>query len=447
MFIAWLILPWILTAHEIGQFALLSFLIELLTRLTVLGTESAVLRFYVYQNKREQALAAAVLLLAAGGILSALALTLTWNFVPALLVSLAPVYHELAVLVLLVAVVSAVANTALTHHIASQEAGQFGLLSTMRSLLIATGYLLGAWMGYGLRALLISQLVAGLAVITYFCFTRPLRTRFVKPESSTVYELFAYGAPMLVYGLFALISDYSSRLILESRVTLVTIGIFQFYYQIVTQINGVWSSFNRAWTPYVFKQLDSEPAVAYSRITLFSFSGTICCAAGMIAAMLLGLTGFWSVTLPPLYNAHIDLFYLMLLGPLFCSVYTAIYPALYFDKNTVKISIIQTIMSLMTIAITLFLTIRYKSEGAALSWVLGSFITPLLYMSCFPSIRPRLMDSLMILLCWGIAGGVMVLALLELHSILIAIAALLLGAAGAANYGRRALPLKLSFVR
>ncbi len=442
MFLAWLLLPWKLSTEEIGQFALLSFVIELLTRLTVMGTDAALLRFYVDPARRPHVLAAAVGWLAVGGILAAITLVLTWNFVPAVLSGLSPVYHQLAWLVLSVALVSALANTALVHYVASNEAGGFGRLNTARSLLLAGGYVLGAWSGLGLRGLLLSQLVAALAVILFFWFSRPFRDKPFRPERAALRELFTYGSPMLVYGLFALVSDYSGRLALERHVTLGTMGIFQFYYAIATQINGVWSSVNRAWTPHIFKHLAAEPVVAYARITRFSLWGTLGCAAGIISIMLLGLAGLWSVTIPAVYIARIDLFYLLLLGPLFCSIYTSIYPAFYFEKNTLKISLIQSMISLLTILLTFYLTIRFKSEGAALSWVLCIFLTPFVYVSCFPRLRSRLGASTVVLLFWGGAGALMVFALLELHSTPWAIAALLLGAAGTAAFGRHTLAMK-----
>jgi len=437
MFTAWLLLPWKLTAEEIGQFALLSFVIELLTRLTVMGTDSALLRFYVDQNRRPKVLAAVLVLLAVGGTLAILVLALTWNIVPAVLGGLALVYHQFAVLGLLVAIVAAVANTTLAHYIASHEAGRFGWLNTLRSLLLAAGYVLGAWSGCGIYGLLVSQLVSGSTVIACFCFSRPWQAQSFQPKRENIYALFAYGSPMLAYGIFATISDYSSRLVLESRVTLATIGVFQFYYQIVTQINGVWSSINRAWTPHVFKHLDAEPAQAFLQITQFSLWGTLSCAAGIMVVMLLSLAGLWSAIIPSIYAARIDLFFLLLLGPLFCAIYTAIFPVFYFEKDTIRISLTQSLMSLLTIGLTLFFTIRFKSEGAVLSWVLSSFLTPFLYVSCFPKIRARLKDSLLILLFWGVAASAMIFALLRLHSTLLAIAALLAGAAGVGILGRR----------
>lgn len=442
MLLAWLYLPWTLSVEEIGQFALLSFIIELFSRLTAMGMDSALLRFYVDASRRSRVFASAVGWLAVGGSLATFALVLTWNIVPNVFGGLSPVYHQLAWLVLAVALTSALSNAVLVHYVASNDSGRFGWLNTLRSLLLAGGYVLGASSGLGLSGLLLSQLASSLGVILFFWFSRPFPLQPLRPESKAMRELVVYGSPMLFYSLFALISDYSGRLALESQVALSAMGVFQFYYQITTQVNGVWNSINRAWTPFVFQRMESDQPAAYAIITRFSLWGTLVCAAGIIVIMLLNLAGAWSLLIPPDYLAHIELFYLLLLGPLYCCIYTAIYPAFYFSKNTLKISFTQSVMSLLTIFLTIFFTIRYQSEGAALSWPLGIFLTPIIYISLFPALRARLAPSLTILLIWGATGGMMAFALLQWHSTLWAAMALLLGIAGVVFFGGWALAIK-----
>jgi O-antigen/teichoic acid export membrane protein len=445
MFLAWLILPWKLSAEVIGQFALISFLIDLFTKVTVMGMDSALLRFYVDPSQRPRVLTAACGWLGIGGGLATITLALTWNLVPSVLSGLGPIYHDLAWLVLAVALVSAMANIVLAHYVASAKARQFGQLNTLRCLLLAGGYILCTWSGLGLRGLLISQFVASLAIVLFFWLSRSSRSVDAKPLSldrACLGELYTYGAPMLFYGLFALVSDYSGRLALERQVTLGSMGVFQFYYQIATQVNGIWASLNRAWTPHMFQFLEANRPAACARITRFSFFGTLACAAGLIALMLLGHYGLWHAIIPPAYIERIDLFYLLLLGPLYCCIYTAIYPAFYFEKNTLKIALIQSMISLLTIFLTFYFTIRFKSNGAALSWVLGIFITPFIYVSFFPRIRPQLGPSTAILLWWGGMGGLMSFALLSMHSTPWAGAALLLGMAGTVMLGRGALAAK-----
>ena len=436
MLLAWLYLPWKLTVEEVGQFALLSFVIDLLSRLVAMGMDSALPRFYVDANRRARVFASAGCWLGVGSLLATAAIWFTWNIVPAVFNGLEPVYHHVAFLVLGVAIAVTLANTILVHYIASHKAGRFGQLNALRSLILAGGYMLGASAGLGLIGLLFSQLIASLAVLVIFWLSRPFDDRPVCPEKSTMRELLIYSFPMLFYGLFSLVSEYSGRLALESQVSLGAMGIFQFYNQIANQINGVWTSINRAWTPYVFQRMEADLPAAFARITRFSLWGTLACAAGIMLMMLLNFVGLGSLLVPPAYLARIDLFYLLLLGPLFCSIYTAIYPVFYFDKNTLKISLVQSLICLLTICLTFAFTVRFKSEGAALSWPLGIFLTPIIYVLLFPSLRVRLAPNLAILLIWGAAGTLMAFALLYLHSTPWAIATLVLGATGTVFLGR-----------
>ena len=436
MLLAWLYLPWKLTVEEVGQFALLSFVIDLLSRISAMGMDSALLRFYVDASRRARVFASAGSCLGVGSIVAAAAIWLTWNIVPAVFDGLVPVYHHVAFLVLGVALAVTMANTVLVHYIASHEASRFGRLNTIRCLILAGGYMLGASIGLGLIGLLFSQLIASLAVLVFFWLARPFNDQPFRPDKSTMRELLIYSFPMLFYGLFSVVSDYSGRLALESQVSLGAMGIFQFYNQIANQINGFWTSINRAWTPHVFQQLEADQSAADASITRFSLWGTLACAAGIMLMMMLNLVGFGSLLIPPAYLARIDLFYLLLLGPLFCCIYTAIYPVFYFDKSTLKISLIQSMICMFTTCLTFAFTVSFKSEGAALSWPLGIFLTPIVYILFFPALRVRLAPNLAILLIWGAAGTMMAYALLSHHSTPWAIAALLLGATGTAFLGR-----------
>lgn len=436
MLAAWLYLPWKLTAEEVGQFALLSFVIDLLSRLAAMGMDSAILRFYVDASCRARVFVSACCWLGVGSLLAAIATGLTWNIIPVVLNGLKPVYHQLAVLVLGVAIAVSLANFVLIHYIASHKAVRFGQLNAIRSLILAGGYVLAASVGLGIIGILFSQLIASIAVLVIFWLSRPFSGWPTGPEKSTMRELLIYGFPMLFYGFFSLASEYSGRLALANQVSLGSMGIFQFYNQIANQINGVWTSINRAWTPHIFLQLEVDRLAAHASITQFSMWGTLACAIGIMLVMLLNFFGLGSLLVPPAYFAYIELFYLLLLGPLFCCIYTAIYPVFYFGKKTLKVSIVQSLICLLTVCLTFALTVRFKSEGAALSLPLGIFLTPIIYILFFPAPRVRLMPSLAILLIWGGASVLMVIALLCLDSILWAVAILVLGSTGTVLLGR-----------
>lgn len=427
MLLAWLYLPWQLTAEEVGQFALLAFLLELFSRVASLGMDSALLRFYVEVGARPRIFASALACLGAGAGLSLLAVAASWTVVPAVFASLEPVYHRLALLLWAAAVANAVANTILVHHIASNEAGLFGRLNAVRSVMVAGCYVAAATAGLGLAGLLAGQLVAAAVVVAAFYRAQPFAGQTIQPSRPLMRQLVTYSLPMLFYAVFSVVGEYAGRLTLENQVAIATMGVFQFFNQIAMQVNGAWTSINRAWTPHIFQKMDANPTAAFGEITRLSLWGTTVCAAGVVAVMLLERAGLWRHLVPGGYLAQVDLFYVLLLGPLFCCIYTAIYPAFYYAKNTVKISLIQCLVAVVTILLTMALTIKFEAAGAAISWPLGIFLTPLIYAAHFPALRHHIKSSLRILAVWGIAAALMTIALHYYHSTLGAVTALLLG--------------------
>src|SRR5258706_1190651 len=85
MLAAWLCLPWYLTVGELGQFALISFGTELLTRVILMGTDAGIVRFYADDVRRGEVLRTAHVWLAVGGAIAALLVWLTRRLVPALI--------------------------------------------------------------------------------------------------------------------------------------------------------------------------------------------------------------------------------------------------------------------------------------------------------------------------------------------------------------------------
>lgn len=424
MFLVWLILPWRLNPVEMGQFALISFVIELLGKVALMGMDAALLRFYVDPAERPRVLGSALAWSLVGASVAVGAFAFAWNFAPTLFATLDGRSWEFGILLLGAALGSAAANLALAHHVASGGAGAFGRLATLRSLLLGAGYLSAVWLGGGVRGLVLSQLAASVIIVAVFARQLPAELRPAGFARDNWRSLGRYGLPMLGYGLFAILSDYSGRLALQSATTLATIGVFQFYYQIATQINGVWASVNRAWTPHVFERLEHDPPQAFRHIARFSFWGTLLCAAGLAVLLLAGRAGAWHHLIAPAYLPEIDVFYVLMLGPLYCSIYTALYPAFYFHKDTVRISLVQSAISVLTIVLTFFLAARFGAAGAAIGWVLGIFLTPPIYVLMFPQLSINLRPSLITLLAWGAVGSLVSLATLRLHSEMIALACL-----------------------
>lgn len=429
LLLAWLILPWKLSAEEVGQFALISFVIDLATRLILMGMDSAILRFYVEKERRREWLRAACMWLGIGCVIASGVFWLTRDLVPEFIKGLASIYADLLWLALGAAAATAFATIVFSHYVAGGEAPQYGKLTILRSGLLGGGYVAAAWLGLGVAGLVGAQLVTSLVIAAAF-FGAKAKHAPQKLSPQAMREMAGYGMPMVVYAVFSLLSDYTGRLFLDRQVTIGDLGVFQFYYQIANQVNGIWASLNRAWTPHVFQLLNTSRVSAFGEIFRATTISTSVYALGLAGFMLAGVSGLWGIVVPPAFHARIDLFYLLLLGPLYCCVYTAIYPVFYFNKNTVRISIVQSVVSAITIVMTIGFTTRWKADGAALGWVLGLFIAPFLYLAGFPKLVAELKPVAGLLAVWGAAGALVAAALRVMHSPALAMVALLATAIG-----------------
>lgn len=423
--LTWIMLPWWLSAEAIGQFALISFGVDLVSRLILMGTDSAILRFYVEKERRQDILRASYRWLMIGSLVATGVLWMTRDLVPAIIQGLSATYSDLMWLMLAAAVATALATTVFSHYVAIGDAAQYGKLTVLRSALFGTGSLAAALLGLGVAGLIGAQIVAALIVAA--CFYRAGWAAAVhgRAAGGTMREVAGYGVPMTVYAAFSLLSDYSGRLLLDRQVTLSELGVFQFYYLIASQVNGVWTSLNRAWTPYMFQLLGSNRSRALRQMLDSIAVLTSLYAVGVVATMLVGAAGFWELILPAAFAGRADLLYVLLLGPLYCCIYTAIYPAYYYQKDTKRISAVQSLISVTAMLMTVVLTVKLKADGAALGWVLSIFIAPITYLICFPGLFRELKPVTAIVAIWGVGGALVALSLLRLHSTPFAIMILL----------------------
>ena len=86
------------------------------------------------------------------------------------------------------------------------------------------------------------------------------------------------------------------------------------------------------------------------------------------------------------YLDNIDIFYILLLGPLFGGFSVITYPLIYYFKRTKRIFVVSTFISIANLLITLFMVRGYMQMGAAISFLAISMITLFVYIVAFYSI-------------------------------------------------------------
>lgn len=229
-------------------------------------------------------------------------LWLTRDIVPWLIEGLSSIYGQIMWLMFATAAAMAAATTIFAHHVARGDAPQFGRLTVLRSALIGGGFVTAAWLGLGVPGLLGAQLLAALIVVATFRTGGEAASGWADVSRHTMGEMAACGLPMTAYGALGLLSDYTGRLLLDRQASLSELGVYQFYFQIAVQVNGLWASLNRAWTPYIFRVMSRDRAGAFQVVRRAIALLSALYALGLVLCVMAGEAAVWAWVMPPAYG-------------------------------------------------------------------------------------------------------------------------------------------------
>jgi O-antigen/teichoic acid export membrane protein len=427
MFGAWLILPWGFENEELGQFALALFEIELVSRLILMGMDSVLIRFLAVGESTARVLRAVATWFGVGVLLALGGLWLTSDAIAGVYSGLETVNDTMLWWIAAAAVFKAASTLIFAYNVALGRAPTYAKLVVLQSCLLSLGYVAAASAGWTVLGLVVAHV--GTSIVVVITHIPKDSGVWELPDAKAMREAAAYGMPMMLYSLFAVVSDYTGRLVIGRFVSLGALGTYQFYHQIASQVNGLVGSLNRAWTPYVFGLLDSAREAGIRLVLRAVTVSGLAYTCALVGAVLAGELGLWRVIFPQAMSPHINILYVLLLGPLFVALYTSIYPVFYFARDTVRISAIQTALSVATMGLSIMFTVQMHSLGSAIAWVVSAFASPLVYIVSFPALRKELMPAVGVIVVWGVTAAAFVGFLQLTDNPLISAAALVLGGA------------------
>jgi O-antigen/teichoic acid export membrane protein len=199
-------------------------------------------------------------------------------------------------------------------------------------------------------------------------------------------NLASYSFPLMLYSVLGIIVSYFSRLLLDKYTDLATLGVYSFFLMLTLQINGLWSSFNRAWTPEIFSKFSENKEKAIESVKFMIFFSSFIYLLGLAFLIVFGELFLFKLVFKEIYLSNIHLFYILLLAPLFSGIYTVTYPLYYYENKTKLILHISIFMSVVNVLLTLFLIKGFGSTGAAVSFSVVFTIYSILYLFVFKNI-------------------------------------------------------------
>lgn len=383
LFLFWIFVSRAIPPSDIGLYALIVFIIEFFGAFAVFGLDSAITRFYYTDNKIESVLTSSCLIFLIACLVTSLLFFLLADFIFIIIPELRPFFESHSLLILSIVIASSFANLILVHYSSLKKSLMYAILLLLRTASFCLASAILVKIGWGLEGVVCSLLISAVAVILVYAVKE---RNLIVPDSvsgAAVWELLAYGSPLMAYSLFAVVVTYFGRVMLNNVADLATLGIYNLFFMITLQINGVWSSFNRAWTPTMFDNFLQNREGAVDDIRSFIFKSSIIYLAVLMLFVFLGELFFFKYLFKPEYLEKIPLFYVLLTAPIFSGIYTATYPLFYYEKRTIRILVISSLISCLTIIISALLISKFSQTGAAVSYLLSSILAPILYFMGF----------------------------------------------------------------
>lgn len=240
----------------------------------------------------------------------------------------------------------------------------YALATSGRTLLVIIGVIyFVVFQGRGVYGYLLGTLLVAAAVaVPYIIYMgRSIKVAW-RPDILT--EAFRYSLPLIPHQLASWLLNLSDRAILERFVSLDELGLYSLGYQIGSIIGLIATSVNAAWTPFLYKKVETEGPAAnrnLSRLTTYYVLGLSFIGLGLL---LFARELIVIMTAPSFHAAH-RIVPWVVAGVFLNGLYYVPINFLFLEKKTGLIPVVTVISGLVNVGLNLWLAPRYGIMGAA----------------------------------------------------------------------------------
>jgi len=386
IFLLWIILARFIDPSQIGTYVLAMFVFDFLGVISVLGLDSAMTRFYHSEHNISSVLTNSLFIVFISNFLTIVFFLLISFLIPRFIPGLSDILKENLFLFVAVIFSVPIGNFFLTHYIALKKALSYVKLNVFQTVLFVILSFILVKIGMGIVGVIYSYFISYFLIVVIFLLKERKLLSFKLISSKIIKKLTSYGIPLMIYGAIGIFIGYFSRILLDKYTTLEVVGIYGFFLIITSQVNGLWGSFNRAWTPEIFSKLLKDKEKTLADIEYATFFLSFAYLLIFFLLVVVGKTFLFRFIFKEIYLSNIYILYILLLAPLFTSVYTVCYPLYYYENKTKRIMFISLLISGINLLLTLFLVNYFGQTGAAVIYLMMSALTLFIYSFVFKKI-------------------------------------------------------------
>ena len=240
-------------------------------------------------------------------------------------------------------------------------------------LLIATAVIFIVMLDMHWEGRLWSMLVAGLlASIVGLLALRPYLL-IATPRQNDVREALKFGAGLLPHSVFGQLIRQSDRLFIVHFIGLAAAGEYAVGWQVASIMLVLLSSFNQAWTPYLFQRLSQADEQGKRSIVKLSYQ----IALGFVALFLiinLAAPLIFSTMISAKYHDAQRFVPFITLGYLFVGFYLLVTDYIFYTKKTYLFSIMTTANGVINLALNYVCVQQFGAIGVTYAFAASSLL-------------------------------------------------------------------------
>lgn len=375
LFIFWFVISRYIDSTQIGYYNYVLYYTELLSAVVLLGGESIILRYYFSEKDSSYVFfhtcILTTLMCVFVGVLFYIHYHFDLNFVK---IKSKLDYFCLPIVIFLNSLIS----LGFAHFTAKKEPKKYLLIQLLKVILFIICSAIFVLLKLDKIGLVTSNYIAIFISFLFLFIKLKPEIKFNTPSFKIDFTLIRYGIPLMIYGFVGVFTLYASRIMLESKLGLKIMGVYSFFLVISLQINGLWSSFNKSWSPEVYSKLQNQDSLEYLFKILFLLFFIF--LFGIIVFFIVGNIFLFDIIIPKSFYDYNSNFLILLLFPLITSIYTTFYPIFYYENNTSKILFIAIISGILQCIILYFLIKFLGIEGASIGTIAANFLNLQLYL-------------------------------------------------------------------
>lgn len=218
-----------------------------------------------------------------------------------------------------------------------------------------------------------SMMIVGVsASIVGFLVLRPYLS-FSTPRWVDLNEALRFGSGLLPHSVLSQIIRQSDRLFILHFVGLAAAGEYAVGWQVASIMLVLLSTFNQAWTPYLFENLAKADELRKQNIVFLSYRIAL---VFIVLFLLVNLVSplIFSTLISPQYHDAQRFVVWITFGYLFLSFYTLVTDYIFYTKKTYLFSVLTTFNVVINLALNYVCVKIFGAIGVAYAFAMSSVI-------------------------------------------------------------------------